>query len=115
MKRSKSVVDLLLFPMKSGHGSTDYDIKSKNIRHTEILINLRDVILRVANYFQVADPATFSEVNLIADYTVEGHARDNEVKTEKKQATERLHRMQHRIWKETKQQPGTAGPGNMLG
>ena len=24
-------------------------------------------------------------------------------------------RMAHRIWKETKQQPGTAGPGNMLG
>ena len=23
-------------------------------------------------------------------------------------------RMAHRIWKETKQQPGTAGPGNML-
>ena len=24
-------------------------------------------------------------------------------------------RMAHRIWKETKQLPGTAGPGNMLG
>ena len=24
-------------------------------------------------------------------------------------------RMAHRIWKETKQQPGTAGPGHMLG
>ena len=24
-------------------------------------------------------------------------------------------RMAHRIWKQTKQQPGTAGPGNMLG
>ena len=24
-------------------------------------------------------------------------------------------RMAHMIWKETKQQPGTAGPGNMLG
>ena len=24
-------------------------------------------------------------------------------------------RMAHRIWKETKQEPGTAGPGNMLG
>ena len=23
--------------------------------------------------------------------------------------------MAHRIWKETKQEPGTAGPGNMLG
>ena len=23
--------------------------------------------------------------------------------------------MAHRIWKETKQHPGTAGPGNMLG
>ena len=25
------------------------------------------------------------------------------------------HRMAHRKWKETKQQPGTVGPGNMLG
>ena len=25
------------------------------------------------------------------------------------------HRMAHRKWKETKQEPGTAGPGNMLG
>ena len=24
-------------------------------------------------------------------------------------------RMAHRIWKETKQEPATAGPGNMLG
>ena len=30
-------------------------------------------------------------------------------------STERLHRMKHRKWKETKQQPGTAGPGNKLG
>ena len=29
--------------------------------------------------------------------------------------TERLHRMKHRKWRETKQQPSTAGPGNMLG
>ena len=78
MKRSKSVVDLLLFPMKPSHGRQDDDIKSKNIRQTETLIDLRDVILRVANYFQVADPATFAEVNLIADYTVEGHAKDQE-------------------------------------
>ena len=82
MKRSKSVVDLLLFPVKSGQGSAEDDMKSKNIRQTEILINLRDVILRVANYFQVADPATFSEVNLNPDFSVEGHARDQEVKTE---------------------------------
>ena len=80
MKRSKSVVDLLLFPVKSGQGSAEDDMKSKNIRQTEILINLRDVILRVANYFQVADPATFSEVNLNPDFSVEGHARDQEVK-----------------------------------
>ena len=29
--------------------------------------------------------------------------------------TERLHRMQHRKWRETKKQPGTAEPDNMLG
>jgi hypothetical protein len=51
MKRSKSVVDLLLFPRKSSNA--DEDQRSKNVRQTEILINLRDVILKVANYFQV--------------------------------------------------------------
>ena len=29
--------------------------------------------------------------------------------------TERLHRMKHRKWRETKQQPSTARPGNTLG
>ena len=31
------------------------------------------------------------------------------------QTTVLVLRMAHRIWKETKQQPGTAVPGNMLG
>lgn len=31
----------------------DEDVKSKNIKRTEIMIRLRDAILRVSRYFQV--------------------------------------------------------------
>ena len=61
MKRSKSVVDLLLFPGKSGSGSgcSAMNEKSKNIQQTEVLINLRDAILRVSQYFQVGIIRTY--------------------------------------------------------
>ena len=42
------------------------------------MLNLRDAVLRVAQYFQSADPATFSEVDLNADYSMEGHAKDHD-------------------------------------
>ena len=79
MKRSKSVVDLLLFPVKSGRSSSNNDNeKSKNIQQTEVLINLRDAILRVSQYFQAADPSSFSDVNLTADYSMDSHSADQD-------------------------------------
>ena len=63
MRRSKSVVDLLLFPGRHGDGgSGGGGDKCKNIRQTEVLISLRDAILRVGQYFQAADPSSFAEV-----------------------------------------------------
>ncbi len=84
MKRSKSVVDLLLFGGKDRSGADGDDdpgepAKSKNIRQTEVIVSLRDSIVRVAQYFQAADPAAFPEVNLNADYSMDGHARDHDV------------------------------------
>ena len=76
MKRSKSVVDMLLFTSKDA--DADINAKSKNIKQTEILIDLRDSILRVANYFQAADPAAFAEVDMNADYSMESHAKDHD-------------------------------------
>eukprot|EP00095_Tigriopus_kingsejongensis_P005364 maker-scaffold34_size539781-snap-gene-3.23 protein:Tk05364 transcript:maker-scaffold34_size539781-snap-gene-3.23-mRNA-1 annotation:"small g protein signaling modulator 3-like protein" len=75
MKRSKSVMDLLLFP-KSHEGRVSG--KSKNIQQTEVLIKLREAILRVAQYFQSADPASFGEADINADYSMDSHGRDHE-------------------------------------
>lgn len=42
MKKNKSVIQLLLF-----NENTEDDIKSKNIKHTEILVDLREATLQV--------------------------------------------------------------------
>jgi hypothetical protein len=40
--------------------------RTKNIRQTELIINLRDAILRVAQYFQSTDPTSVTaEVEII--------------------------------------------------
>lgn len=51
LRRSKSLVSLLLW----GDGEED-DGKAKNIRQTELLVDLREAILQVARHFQSLDP-----------------------------------------------------------
>ncbi len=52
MKRSKSVMDLLLFTKDDSADKAEQE-KSKNIRQTEVMLSLRDAIVRIAHYFQV--------------------------------------------------------------
>jgi small G protein signaling modulator 3 len=52
VKRNKSVIQLLLF----GDETTEDDIKSKNIRQTEILVDLREAVLQVGRHFMALDP-----------------------------------------------------------
>ena len=78
MKRSKSVMDMLLFTGKHNDADEERNQKSKNIKQTEVMLQLRDAIIRVAHYFQAADPASFADVDLNADYGMESHARDHE-------------------------------------
>ncbi|GIX69301.1 small G protein signaling modulator 3 homolog [Caerostris extrusa] len=59
LKRSKSMLQLIIF----GDGETEDDIRSKNVRQTEILVDLREAILQVARHFQSVDPKV--KVNLI--------------------------------------------------
>ncbi|KAJ9578239.1 hypothetical protein L9F63_005538, partial [Diploptera punctata] len=73
VKKSKSVIQLLLF----GDETNEDDIKSKNIRQTEILVDLREAILQVARHFMSMDPK-LSKVALIPDYSMESHARDHD-------------------------------------
>lgn len=73
LRRSKSMLQLLLF----GDEELE-DIKSKNVRQTELLVDLRETILQVARHFQAVDPK-HAKVSLVADYSMESHARDHEV------------------------------------
>ncbi|XP_076366122.1 small G protein signaling modulator 3 homolog isoform X2 [Tachypleus tridentatus] len=72
LRRSRSMVQLILF----GDDDNRDDVRSKNIRQTEILVDLREAILQVARHFQSVDPKI--KVVLIADYSMESHSRDHE-------------------------------------
>jgi hypothetical protein len=52
VKRNKSVIQLLLF----GDETTEDDIKCKNIRQTEILVDLREAVLQAGRHFMSLDP-----------------------------------------------------------
>ncbi|KAL4239332.1 Small G protein signaling modulator 3 [Mactra antiquata] len=73
LRRSKSLMSLLLW----GENEEDEFGKAKNIRQTELLVDLREAILQVARHFQSLDPKNI-KVNLQADYTMESHAKDLE-------------------------------------
>ncbi|XP_074094148.1 small G protein signaling modulator 3 homolog [Cotesia typhae] len=73
MKRNKSVLQTFLF----GSDASEEDAKSKNIRQTEILVDLRETILQLARHFINVDPK-LTNVSLIADYTMESHSKDHD-------------------------------------
>uniref|UniRef100_T1J9C7 RUN and TBC1 domain-containing protein 3 n=1 Tax=Strigamia maritima TaxID=126957 RepID=T1J9C7_STRMM len=74
LKKSKSMLQLFLF----GDEDDLDDIKSKNIRQTEILVDMREAILQIARHFQATDPK-HNKVCLTADYSMESHAKDHEI------------------------------------
>ncbi|XP_058808423.1 small G protein signaling modulator 3 homolog isoform X1 [Phymastichus coffea] len=73
MKRTKSMLQTILF----GSDETEDNIKCKNIRQTEILVDLRESVLQVARHFINLDPK-LSNSYLTADYTMESHAKDHD-------------------------------------
>ncbi|XP_046560313.1 small G protein signaling modulator 3 homolog isoform X3 [Haliotis rubra] len=73
LKRSRSLVSVLL----RGESEDEDFGKAKNIRQTELLVDLREAILQVARHFQSLDPKN-NKVNLQADYTMDSHAKDLE-------------------------------------
>lgn len=53
--------------------------KMKNILQTEFLVNLREIILKIAHHFQTKDPKAYLNVcDLNADYSIESHSKDIE-------------------------------------
>jgi hypothetical protein len=76
VRRSKSVLQLLLFGGDEG-GSEEERIRNKNIRQTELLVDLREAVLQVARHFTALDPR-LARLQLQADYSMESHAHDHE-------------------------------------
>lgn len=65
LRRSRSVLSLLLW----GEAEDEDFGKAKNIRQTEILVDMREAILQVARHFQSVDPKNnkvVSNINYIS-------------------------------------------------
>jgi small G protein signaling modulator 3 len=81
VKKNKSMLQTLLFG-GGGGGSTDTggddDVKCKNIRQTEILVDLREAILKVCRHFLAIEPKLNAHIKLVADYSMDSHAKDHE-------------------------------------
>ncbi|KAL3875519.1 hypothetical protein ACJMK2_033464 [Sinanodonta woodiana] len=73
LRRSRSLVNILLW----GEQEEDDFGKAKNIRQTELLVDLREAILQIARHFQSLDPKN-NKVILQADYSMDSHAKDLE-------------------------------------
>lgn len=73
-KSGKSLIQTLLF----GGDDQDDEMKSKNVRQTEILVDLRDAILKVARHFIAIEPKLQAHIQLVADYSMASHAKDHE-------------------------------------
>ena len=52
----------------------------RNINQTEMLVNLREAILKIAKHFKDYDPESYMEqnINLNVDYSIESHVKDHE-------------------------------------
>lgn len=74
MKKSKSLLQTLLF----GGDSSEDDAKAKNVRQTEILVDLREAILKVCRHFITIEPKLQSHIELVADYSTSSHSKDHE-------------------------------------
>lgn len=59
------------------HDDVD-EAKMKNIVQTELLVNLRQIIIKIAHHFQAHDPEKYSDIFLNADYSIESHTLDYE-------------------------------------
>ncbi len=61
-------------------GDDASEIKMKNVVQTELLVNLREIILKLANHFELNDPEHYNKdtLNLSADYSIDSHSKDYE-------------------------------------
>ncbi|CAJ0921100.1 unnamed protein product, partial [Mesorhabditis belari] len=73
LTRSKSIISQIFNSKEKGE-----DPKTKNIRQTEILIDLKESILQICRYFMQCDENMELNITTQADYTPESHTHDLE-------------------------------------
>lgn len=74
VKKSKSMFQMLFF----GNDSNDDELKNKNIRQTEILVDLREAIMKVCRHFLTIEPKLTAHIKTVADYSMDSHSKDHE-------------------------------------
>lgn len=73
VKTARPLLQLLLF----GDEEDQDDIRSKNVRQTEVLVDLREAVLQIGRHFHLSDPR-LAHISLIPDYSMDSHAKDHE-------------------------------------
>lgn len=74
VKKNKSMIHVLLF----GNDDGDDDLKTKNIKNSEIIVELHDAILKIARHFISIEPKLSGHIKLQADFSADSHIRDHE-------------------------------------
>lgn len=74
VKKNKSMIQMLLF----GSDDTEDEMKTKNIKNSEIIVELRDAILKIARHFIAIEPKLQGHIKLHADYSADSHVKDHE-------------------------------------
>jgi hypothetical protein len=74
VKKSRSMFQMLLF----GNDDGEEDMKTKNIKNSEIIVELHDAILKIARHFISIEPKLSAHIVLQADYSADSHVKDHE-------------------------------------
>lgn len=74
VKKSRSMIQMLLF----GNDDGEEDMKTKNIKNSEIIVELHDAILKIARHFISIEPKLSAHIVLQADYSADSHVKDHE-------------------------------------
>ncbi|XP_025418644.1 small G protein signaling modulator 3 homolog [Sipha flava] len=80
IRKSRSLMQVLLFGDEINENNSKITLKCKNIRQTEFLVDLREAIMQVARHFVIVD-SKLSNISLKPDYTKESHSKDLETYT----------------------------------
>ncbi|PAV77441.1 hypothetical protein WR25_09213 [Diploscapter pachys] len=83
LTRSKSIIQQILAPKEQvlnqsnpSYSQAENDPKLKNVRQTEILVDLKESVLQLCRYFASCDEKMELSISMQADYSPESHQKD---------------------------------------